>query len=305
MTTLPTLPATTQGQVTADAAAPTRAPVDRAAGSGRGRGRWLGRVLSAAFVLVLGLFILGPLLWLGIRAFATSWTYPNLMPDGWTMQWWQAVFADPNLKSSVVLSFQFALTTMLVSAALCLPAAYAFSRFDFPGRRFFLIGLFATNAFPKMGLFVALASLFYAFNLMSTFVGVVIVHVLGTVVFMTWIPAAAFASVPRSYEEAARDAGASRFTVLRKITLPLALPGITVALIMSFLASFDEAQGTYLVGNPEFITMPTQMYTLVLNYPPQVAAVFSILLAIPSAVLLLLVRKHVMGGQLAEGFQIR
>ena len=51
--------------------------------------------------------------------------------------------------------------------------------------------------------------------------------------------------------------------------------------------------------------MPTQMYTLVLNYPPQVAAVFSILLAIPSAVLLLLVRKHVMGGQLAEGFQIR
>jgi putative spermidine/putrescine transport system permease protein len=122
---------------------------------------------------------------------------------------------------------------------------------------------------------------------------------------MTWIPAAAFAAVPRSYEEAARDAGANRFTVLRKVTLPLAAPGITVAMIMSFLASFDEAQGTYLVGNPEFITMPTQMYTLVLNYPPQVAAVFSIMLAIPSAVLLLLVRKHVMGGQLAEGFQIR
>ncbi len=89
------------------------------------------------------------------------------------------------------------------------------------------------------------------------------------------------------------------------MTFPLALPGITVAMIMSFLASFDEAQGTYLVGNPDFITMPTQMYTLVLNYPPQVAAVFSIMLAIPSAVLLLLVRKHVMGGQLAEGFQIR
>jgi putative spermidine/putrescine transport system permease protein len=221
------------------------------------------------------------------------------------MQWWGEVFKDPNLLSSVRLSFQFALTTMIVSAVICLPAAYAFSRFEFPGRRIFLVGLFATNAFPKMGLFVALASLFYAFNLMSTFVGVVIVHVLGTVVFMTWIPAAAFAAVPRSYEEAARDAGAGRFTVLRKVTLPLALPGITVALIMSFLASFDEAQGTYLVGNPEFITMPTQMYTLVLNYPPQVAAVFSIMLAIPSAVLLLLVRKHVMGGQLAEGFQIR
>jgi putative spermidine/putrescine transport system permease protein len=302
MTTMPTLPAV---QVEAETSLPVRAPIERAAGSRRGPRRWVGRLLSALFMLAMAVFILGPLLWLGIRAFATSWTYPNLGPDGWTLEWWSSVFADPNLKSSVILSFQFALTTMIVSAVLCLPAAYAFARFEFPGRRFFLIGLFATNAFPKMGLFVALASLFYAFNLMSTFVGVVIVHVLGTVVFMTWIPAAAFAAVPRSYEEAARDAGASRFTVLRRITLPLALPGITVALIMSFLASFDEAQGTYLVGNPAFITMPTQMYSLVLNYPPQVAAVFSIMLAIPSAVLLLLVRKHVMGGQLAEGFQIR
>ena len=47
------------------------------------------------------------------------------------------------------------------------------------------------------------------------------------------------------------------------------------------------------------------MYSLVLNYPKQVAAVFSILLSIPSVVLLLLVRKQIMGGQLAEGFQIR
>jgi putative spermidine/putrescine transport system permease protein len=302
MTTMPTLPAV---QVEAETTVPTRAPVERAAGSRRGPSRWVGRLLSALFMLAMAVFILGPLLWLGIRAFATSWTYPSLTPDAWTMQWWGEVFKDPNLLSSVRLSFQFALTTMIVSAVICLPAAYAFSRFEFPGRRIFLVGLFATNAFPKMGLFVALASLFYAFNLMSTFVGVVIVHVLGTVVFMTWIPAAAFAAVPRSYEEAARDAGANRLTVLRKVTLPLAAPGITVAMIMSFLASFDEAQGTYLVGNPEFITMPTQMYTLVLNYPPQVAAVFSIMLAIPSAVLLLLVRKHVMGGQLAEGFQIR
>jgi putative spermidine/putrescine transport system permease protein len=302
MTTLPTLPA---AQVQADTTVPARSSVERTAGSGRGPRRWVSRLVSALFVLVLAVFILGPLLWLGIRAFATSWTYPSLTPDAWTLDWWGAVFKDPNLLSSVRLSFQFALTTMIVSALVCLPAAYAFARFQFPGRRIFLVGLFATNAFPKMGLFVALASLFYAFNLMSTFTGVVIVHVLGTVVFMTWIPAAAFAAVPRSYEEAARDAGASRFTVLRKVTLPLAAPGITVALIMSFLASFDEAQGTYLVGNPEYITMPTQMYTLVLNYPPQVAAVFSIMLAIPSAVLLLLVRKHVMGGQLAEGFQIR
>jgi len=262
-------------------------------------------VLTVLLVGALATFILGPLLWLGIRAFATRWTYPNLAPDGWTLHWWSQVLSDDKLSSAIGLSLAFAGTTLVVSALICLPAAYAFARFDFPGRRIFLIGLFATNAFPKMGLFVALAALFYAFNLMTTFTGVVIVHVLGTVVFMTWIPAAAFASVPKSLEEAAQDSGAGKIRVFLSVTLPMALPGILVAMIMSFLASFDEAQGTYLVGAPAFYTMPTEMYSLVLNYPKQVAAVFSILLSVPSIVLLLLVRKHVMGGQLAEGFQLR
>ena len=58
--------------------------------------------------------------------------------------------------------------------------------------------------------------------------------------------------MPRSLEEAAQDAGAGKFRVFLTVTLPLALPGILVAMIMSFLASFDEAQGTYLVGAPVF-----------------------------------------------------
>lgn len=263
------------------------------------------RALAALFALVLAVFILGPLAWLGIRAFATGWTYPNLLPDGWTLRWWGVVFGDHTLGVAVQNSLFFAPLTVLVSGLICLPAAYAFARFEFPGRRFFLIGLFAANAFPKMGLFVSLAALFYALNLMNTVLGILVVHILGTVVFMTWIPAAAFSAVPRSLEEAARDAGASKGRVFLSVTLPMALPGILVAAIMSFLASFDEAQGTYLVGAPDYMTMPTQMYSLVLNYPTQVAAVFSILLAIPSVALLLAAHKHILGGQLAEGFQIK
>lgn len=262
-------------------------------------------VLVGIFVVLMIVFILGPLLWLGVRAFAGTWTYPNLLPDDWTLRWWEVVVNDGALGIAVQNSLFFAPVTVLLSAVICLPAAYAFARFDFPGRRFFLISLFATNAFPKMGLFVTLAALFYALNLMNTVLGILVVHVLGTVVFMTWIPAAAFAAVPRNLEEAARDAGASKLRVFASVTLPMALPGIIVAAVMSFLASFDEAQGTYLVGAPAFMTMPTQMYSLVLNYPTQVAAVFSILLAIPSVALMLAAHKHILGGQLAEGFQIK
>jgi len=263
------------------------------------------RTATTVLFVLIAIFILGPLLWLAAHAFATSWTYPNLLPNGLTLHWWSVVFHDATLAASVKNSLFFSPIVVVASAVICLPAAYAFSRFTFPGRRVFLIGLFATNAFPKMGLFVSMASLFYGLHLMNTVLGVVIVQLVGTVVFMTWIPAAAFSSVPRALEEAARDAGAGRFRTFLHVTLPMALPGILVAVLMSFLASFDEAQGTYLVGAPVFMTMPTEMYTLVLNYPKQVAAVFAILLSVPSVALLLFARKYIMGGRLAEGFQIR
>lgn len=263
------------------------------------------RALGVFVVVVLLLFMIGPILWLALRAFSGLWQYPQFLPSHWTVKWWSSVFADRSLGHSIRLSFEFAPVVTFASAAICLPAAYAFSRFNFPGRRFLLVSLFATNAFPKIGLYISMAGVFYSLNLMGTFLGVVIVQLIGTIVFMTWIPTAAFSAIPRSLEEAARDVGAGPLRVFFRVTFPLAAPGIFVAMILTFLASFDEAQGTFLVGIPNYITMPTEMYTLVLNYPEQAAAVFSILLAIPSVILMSFARKHVMGGKLAEGFQIR
>ncbi|MFM7889978.1 MAG: ABC transporter permease [Actinomycetota bacterium] len=263
------------------------------------------RVLISIFIAFMALFILGPLFWLAGRAFVTSWTYPNLLPDGLTLEWWRVIVGDTALKNAIRNSLIISPIVVLASAVICLPAAYAFARYQFFGRKSFLIGMFAANAFPKIGLFASIATLYYTLNLMGTVLGVIIIQLLGTIIFMTWIPAAAFAAVPPSLEDAARDAGASKFRVFRDITLRLAMPGILVAMVMSFLHAFDEAQGTYLVGVPTIYTMPTQMYALVLNYPAQIAAVFSILLTIPSVILIGIARKHILGGHLAEGFQIK
>jgi putative spermidine/putrescine transport system permease protein len=85
---------------------------------------------------------------------------------------------------------------------------------------------------------------------------------------------------------------------------PLARPSITVAAVLAFLAAFDEAQGTFLVGQPTYVTMPVEMYNLVLNYPVEVSAVFAVLLSIPSVLLLLLVRK-VLFGTANSAFHVR
>lgn len=263
------------------------------------------KIFLGFFMAFMALFILGPLVWLAIHAFVTNWTYPNLYPDGWTLHWWTRILENSALSSAIRNSLIITPIVVILSMIICLPAAYAAGRLNFIGRKTFLIGMFAANSFPKIGLFAAIATLYYALNLMGTVVGVIIIQVLGTIIYMTWIPAAAFAAVPRNLEEAARDAGASKFRVFRTITLRLAMPGILVAIVMSFLAAFDEAQGTYLVGAPAIYTMPTEMYSLVQNYPIQVAAVFSLLLAFPSVVLIGLARKHIIGGQLADGFQIK
>ena len=153
-------------------------------------------ILLGLFVVLMALFIMGPLVWLGIRAFSGAWRYPDLLPSTWTMSWWKQVFDDPTLFDAIKLSLTLTPVVTAVSMVVCLPAAYAFARFDFPGRRFFLIAMFATNAFPRTGLFIAMASLFYSLNIMSTFTGLVVIQLIGTLVFMTWIPAAACGLLP-------------------------------------------------------------------------------------------------------------
>ncbi len=263
------------------------------------------RGLGVILVLALSAYLLLPLLTLIVWAFADVWRYPSMLPQSYSLRWWSWVFHNGDVGKAVKYSFTTAPVVTVLSAVICLPAAYSFSRLRFPGRRFFFIALLAANAFPKIGLYISIATLFFRLNLINTFWGVVFVQLINTLVVMTWIPTAAFDSVSRELEEAARDAGAGPLRVFWRITLPLAMPGIIVAGILAFLAALDEAQGTLIVGSPRITTMPVLMYSLVANYPEPVGAIFSILLSLPSLILLLFARKYLLAGYLAAGFKGR
>jgi putative spermidine/putrescine transport system permease protein len=263
------------------------------------------RAFGLILVFALSVFLLLPLLTLLLWAFADEWRFPSVLPQAYSFKWWDWVFHNGDVGSAVRYSFLTAPIVTVISAVICLPAAYSFSRFRFPGRRALFISLLAANAFPKIGLYVAIATLFFRVGLMGTFWGVVLIQLVGTLVVMVWIPAAGFDSVAREFEEAARDAGAGPLRVFWRITLPLAFPAIIVACFLAFLAAFDEAQGTLVVGSPTIVTMPVLMYTLVTNYPEPVGAIFSILLSAPSVILLLIARRFLLAGYLAAGFKGR
>src|SRR6478672_7237859 len=123
------------------------------------------RALGLILVFGLSSFLLLPLLTLLLWAFADEWRYPNIIPQSASLKWWEWVFTNGDVGSAVRYSFITAPVVTLLAAVICLPAAYSFSRFRFPLRRTLFVSLLAANAFPKIGLYVAIATLFYRLNL--------------------------------------------------------------------------------------------------------------------------------------------
>ena len=258
-------------------------------------------VLLAVFVL----FFYGPLINMVMLAFADTYDVPAVLPQQWGVKWWQFVFAQKDLVSSMVQSFVVAILTTTISMVVCIPAAYSIARFKFPGRKGFMLSFLLTNAFPKLGIYTSIAILFYKYNLMGTLTGVIIIHMINSMMFMVWLPASAFRSVHRQQEEAARDVGAGPVRTFFKISFPLAMPGIAVAALYTFLGSMEEAQGTMLVGLGRIKTMPVQMYGIILDYPGQAGAVFALLLIIPSAILIFAMRKYIGPEAISGGFKMK
>lgn len=263
------------------------------------------RIIEFVLLTVFAVFFAGPLVNLLVLAFSEKWNYPDILPQVWGFKWWEFVLAKDDIVSSISLSFLIATLVTLLSIVVCIPAAYAFARLQFPLKRMFLFSFLLTHAFPKMGLYVSIAVLFYRIGLMNTLLGVVLIHMINVLMFMTWIPTSAFRNVHRAQEESARDVGASPFKVFRSITLPMAMPGIMVASIFTFLNSLDEAQGTFLVGIPDYKTMPIVMYSIISDFPSSAGAVFSIILTLPTIILLVAAQRLVSADVLASGFQMK
>lgn len=263
-----------------------------------GKKNFLQYLLFAVFVF----FFYMPLMNLCMLAFADKYEVPAIIPQEFGFKWWGFVLGQKSLVSSIATSFVLAAVVTAVSMVICIPAAYALARFNFKGKRVFLLSFLLSNAYPRMGLYISIGILFYKLNLMGTFMGVVIIHVVNSLMFMTWIPSGSFKSVYRQQEESARDAGAGPIRTFFNITLPLAMPGIAVGGVFTFLGSLEEAQGTLLVGFPEVKTMPVQLYGVIMEYPLTAGPVLSLILIIPTILILVLMRKYLSADTISKGY---
>ncbi|MEO8758418.1 MAG: ABC transporter permease subunit [Devosia sp.] len=256
-----------------------------------------------AFATVLTLVIIFPLIVVGTWAFTNVWRYPAIIPQEFGLRYWNQTLARADVWTAITTSISLSVVVTIISAVICLPAAFAFARLDFPGRSLLFFSFIAGQAFPKFGLLVAIAGIFLGLNLIGNFWGVVLIQLVGTLLYMIWIPVAAFQGVDRRMEEAARDCGARPLRVFWSITLPQAGPTIAAAVLLTFVNTFYETEGAWLIGAPSIRTMPVLMISFINNQPViQYGAVLSVILWIPSFFALLFARRVISGGSFARGF---
>jgi putative spermidine/putrescine transport system permease protein len=255
--------------------------------------------------VALLLFIIGPMVSVVLWAFAVRWQYPSLIPTVFGFRFWTETFRRADILTAIPQSIAITVIATSLSAFVSLPAAYAFARIRFPGRQVFLLSFLATNAFPRFGLYITIAVIFFRLNLIGTVPGVVLIQVVNTLLLMIWIPTAAFRGVDRSLEEAALDVGASRLRVFVQITLPLVSPAITAVVLLSMVSVFYEAQASLIIGLPNVRTVPVLMYTLTNNeLVVQYGAILMFVTWVPSLILLAFAQRFLRGRYFAAGFGV-
>ncbi|MDN5276590.1 MAG: arabinogalactan oligomer / maltooligosaccharide transport system permease protein [Clostridiales bacterium] len=194
-------------------------------------------VLIHLLLMVTAILILLPVIWIIVSSLNPGDTLlaTALWPKKLTLFHYQYLWEETDYKLWYFNTLKVATANMFLSTALILPAAYAFSRFRFKGRRLSLMTLLVLQMFPSFMGMVAVYVLLNQFGLLDSHLGLVLVYAGGAIPYGTWMVKGYFDSIPRSMEEAARIDGATNTQTFIKIVLPLSYPIVTFTMLNNFV----------------------------------------------------------------------
>ncbi len=226
-----------------------------------------------AYYLLLALFLYLPIGLLILFSFNNS-TVLVFPLKGFTLQWYSDLLAAKELLRSVYNSLRVAVGSSLVATGLGTMAAIGITRFDFPGRGFFLGIASMPLVIPYVVLGVALLILFDQLGFELSLWTVSIGHAVVNIPYVMLIVAARLAGFEANLEEAAMDLGATYWGTLMRVTLPISLPALVAAFLSSFTTSFDEFALTFFLTGTDN-TLPIYLYSQ-LRFPSRLPLVVTL-----------------------------
>lgn len=264
------------------------------------------------FVLILVMALLAfivllPFLWTistslkplpEVNKYPPEWISPNMTLSPYSDMFFYLPFSTYTLNSLIVASAATLLTLVVGSLS-----AFAFSRFHFRGKTFLLLIFLLSQMLPGASVIIPLFQLLSAVGLYDTHIGLILVHTAVLLPFVIWLLYGFFLGIPVEVEDAALIDGCSRFEALRKVILPLALPGIGATALFAFLGSWSEFFFALLLTSSDSTrTIPVGIGLFVGEYVDvwnQMSAA-AVLFSVPPLVLFLLMRRTFVKG-LAAG----
>lgn len=268
------------------------------------------RQVATHTVLILAcMVVLYPVLWVIKMALSPTQGFSlstNPIPTEITFSNFEYIFTMGGglfwrqLFNSMIISA----ATTIIGVVLACTAAYAFSRFRFPGRTLTMGSFLVTQMFPGVVMAIPLYILLDELKLLNSLTGLILVYSTSSLPFCVWMLKGYFDTIPRELEEAAIMDGASQWVIFTKIVLPLAKPAIVVTALFSFMTAWNEfiLAATFLTDESMY-TLPVVLQRFVGEYSTQWGyfAAGAIVVSVPVMALFFLLQKYIIGGLTAGG----
>jgi arabinogalactan oligomer / maltooligosaccharide transport system permease protein len=221
-------------------------------------------------------------------------------PESASTSNFRSLFTDQPFARWLLNSVIIAAATTFLGVFLASTAAYAFSRFRFPGRRAGLMSFLVSQMFPGTLMLIALYIIIVQWlGLGSTYTGLVLMYTVTAIPFCVWMMKGYFDTIPKELEESALIDGASQAMIFFRIVLPLAKPAVAVTALFSFMTAWNEfIQAATFMNKEEMYTAPVGLRFFVGGFSQQWGyfAAGSIVTAIPIMVLFLFLQKYLVSG---------
>lgn len=224
----------------------------------------LQRIGVYAVILLLLLIFIFPIYWMFTSSFRVNSDLtkmpPSFTPIGGTLENYVRILTTPKFliyyRNSVIVASCTTFICILVSAF----AAYAFSRYHFPGMGTAMTAVLSVQMFPIVAILIALFAFFTTLNLTNTLAALILADLTFALPFSIWFLKSFFDTVPRDLEDAAHIDGCSRFRTIFAVVLPLVQPGILAVAIYTFLLAWDDFLFPLtLINRDELRTLPVGM----------------------------------------------
>jgi multiple sugar transport system permease protein len=262
-----------------------------------GLARWIFLALVVAFAVL-------PMAWMfstSIKSeFAATQQPPQWIPDEPTFEQYVTLLSPANPTGQQFLgylrnSIWVSTATTVLGILVAVPAAYAFSRFSFPGREPLFFSVLVRNMFPVVVFLIPLFILMKRLGLIDTHLSLILTYLTFGLPLSIWLLKGFYDNIPPELERAARIDGATRFQAFWKIVMPLSMPGIVATAIYAFIQGWNEyVYARTFINSEELMTMPVGLENFfseyVSNWPGLMAASF--IMSVPVVVLFLVLQRH-------------